>query len=98
MTGDIDRHPGAHIHHFFHHFAIGSRVLAEGFHPGVKHNWQGLRVVINMLGQGLMNFHQMNAVWLNRRLNWRVDDVYLRAWRNLIEKCFNVVITQANTA
>ena len=62
MAGHIDRHSGAQLHRVFHHLLIGLRCLFKVLHAGIQDDWQRLRIVIDMFGQRLVDFHQTGTV------------------------------------
>ena len=98
MTGDVNRHARAVIHRALHHRPVGLRRLFERSHGRIKRNGQGLRVVIDMLRQRLMDLNQTAAIRLNRRLDRRVDNVHLRARRDSVVQRLDIVIAQTNAA
>ncbi|CDM99468.1 hypothetical protein KPSB59_1040029 [Klebsiella quasipneumoniae subsp. quasipneumoniae] len=98
MTGNVNGHARAVIHRALHYRTVGLRRLFERLHGRVKRNRQGLRVVIDMLRQRLVNFDQTAAVRLHRRLNRRVDNIHLRARRDRVVQRLDIVVAQTNTA
>ena len=98
MTRDVNGHARAVIHRALHHRPVGLRRLFELRHGRVKRNGQGLRVVIDMLRQRLMDLNQTAAIRLYRYLDRRVNDIHLSAWRNGVVQRLDIVVAQTNTA
>ena len=98
MAGHIDRHSGAQLHRVFHHLLIGLRCLFKVLHAGIQDDWQRLRIVIDMFGQRLVDFHQTGTVWLYRNFDRFVDDIHPGARRDFVIQRLYISIAQADTA
>gem|GEM_PF-6124084 len=72
MAGHVYRHPGAQLHGVVHYVDIDRRLGTEALGTVIQVDRQGLRIVVDILRQRLMDLNNLAAIRLAGDFQWLV--------------------------